>query len=108
MTAFAEAVRRRWGGGGNPTALPAKTSNRGCGACQLEGELADLSQIHLSRAKVREGIDLEEGVRTRHPEIRQVGLREFLEAILQPVLRESMQDHEALPFLFIRHSRNGK
>src|SRR5438034_7106428 len=84
------------------------SSNGRCGARQFEGELADLSQIHLSRAKVREGIDLEESVRTRHPEIRQVGLREFLEAILQPVLRESVQDHEALPFLFIRHSRNGK
>jgi len=36
MTAFAEAVRRRWGGGGNPTALPA---NLGAGLLKLLGQL---------------------------------------------------------------------
>jgi len=31
MTAFAEAVRRRWGGGGNPTALPGSRRSCRCG-----------------------------------------------------------------------------
>src|SRR5437867_6267313 len=78
------------------------------GVRALERDFAYLSQIHFSRSQVWERLNTEERVGSRHPEVRQIGLRELLETLLQTVLRQCVDDDETLSFFFVGNSGNRK
>src|SRR5581483_8296581 len=74
----------------------------------LQRDVAGFAEIKLAGAEIGQRFHAEELVRARAPKGRQFGLGEFLEAFLELRFFQGVQDHQALPFLFIGHGGNDK
>ena len=72
------------------------------------GNLAGFAQVEFAGAQVGQGVEVEELVGARFPEVRQVALGQLLQAWLQLVGGQLVQDDQTLAFLLVRHAGHHK